>query len=419
MATLQQGYLFDDRYQLLQKLGEGGYAEVWLVEDTKAQLTLVLKIFLPEAELDDAAVELFRKEFSLVYNLNHPNLLKYSFFDICVGYPYLVMPYYSKGSAESLLGRCNEQMAWQYLRDVASGLTCLHGHHPAIIHQDIKPANVLLDENGFIITDFGISASVHSLFIFSDANQRSVKGTRAYMPPEKFLDNPQILVKNDIWSLGASLYELITGQLPFGRQGGETQLKGAEIPFLPSHFSQNLQYVVRKCLSFNPSSRPTAKELEQFAEEQLNNRSYVISPTPSYFSSSGNTTFPKSYDNVYASGKKSSWDNGSQNKKRDLFPWLLAAICVVGVSVLAYLFVHIFSGQKELESKPSDVLVEEPVITPQSKTSKKVVRKKETERGVTEEEEDVAVDVFGEQHTNKTTFVSTLFGSDEDETDSE
>ena len=63
--------------------------------------------------------------------------------------------------------------------------------------------------------------------------------------------------------------------------------------------------------------------------------------------------------------------------------------------------------------------VEEPVITPPSKTSTKVVRKKETERGVTEEEEDVAVDVFGEQHTNKTTFVSTLFGSDEDETDGE
>ena len=98
MAQLQQGYLFDNRYRLLRKLGKGGYSEVWLVEDINVGMEQVLKIFLPDAQLDNAAKDLFCNEYKLVYNLNHPNLLKYSYFGVCVGYPYLLMPYYNEGS---------------------------------------------------------------------------------------------------------------------------------------------------------------------------------------------------------------------------------------------------------------------------------------------------------------------------------
>lgn len=269
MATLQQGYLFDGRYKLLKKLGEGGFSEVWLVEDTSAQLTLVLKVFLPTAQLDESGIEIFRNEFALVYNLNHPNLLKYTYFGVCVGHPYLVMPFYNNGSAEDMLGNCSERKAWQFLHDVAGGLACLHEHQPPIIHQDIKPANVLLDGNSFIITDFGISSNVRHLLGQSAEGKSTVQGTRPYMPPEKFQGGTIPLVASDIWALGASLYELLTGHLPFGGKGGEAQFEESEIPALPGNFSDDLKEVVTQCLSYQPANRPFAADLEQFAADKI------------------------------------------------------------------------------------------------------------------------------------------------------
>lgn len=269
MSRLQKDFLFDGRYKLLKKLGEGGFSEVWLVEDTSAQLTLVLKVFLPSSQLDESGIEMFRQEFALVYNLNHPNLLKYTYFGVCVGHPYLVMPFYNNGSAEDMLGNCTERKAWQFLHDVSAGLACMHEHQPPILHQDIKPANVLLDGSSYIITDFGISSNVRRMLGESADGKSTVQGTRPYMPPEKFVSNPIPLVASDIWALGASLYEMLTGYLPFGGKGGEAQLQGAEIPTIPGNFSDDLKELITQCLSSQPSDRPFAADLEQFASEKL------------------------------------------------------------------------------------------------------------------------------------------------------
>lgn len=269
MSRLQKDYLFDGRYKLLKKLGEGGFSEVWLVEDTSAQLTLVLKVFLPSSQLDESGIEMFRQEFALVYNMNHPNLLKYTYFGVCVGHPYLVMPYYNSGSAEDLLGNCSERKAWQFLHDVSSGLACMHEHQPPIIHQDIKPANVLLDGSSYIITDFGISSNVRHMLGDGGEGKSTVQGTRPYMPPEKFQKNSIPLVASDIWALGASLYEMLTGRLPFGGKGGQAQLAGEEIPPLPANYSEDLKDIIFQCLSPIPGNRPFATDLEQFAAAHL------------------------------------------------------------------------------------------------------------------------------------------------------
>ena len=343
MARLQQGYLFDNRYQLLRKLGEGGYSEVWLVQDTVGEMELVLKIFLPDAQLDNKMVDLFRKEFQLVYNINHPNLLKYSQFNVCMGYPYLVMPYYRLGSAESLIGRCSEQTGWKYLRDVAAGLARLHAQRPAIIHQDIKPANVLLDSENFIITDFGISASMYSLVKGSSGN-KVVQGTRPYMPPEKYLENPEIYPENDIWSLGASLYELLTGELPFGSKGGAMQLEVLECPELPATFSTELRYVVRKCLSSNPGHRPTAKELSSYADKMVKNPPPPPPPTPPQhtdtpisplYNSQDPLTYPP-YGGGYPSYGRS---------RNNLSMIMIAAASVIGIALVVFFTIFLFNHQ--------------------------------------------------------------------------
>ena len=94
-------------------------------------------------------------------------------------------------------------------------------------------------------------------------------GTIAYMAPELFTKSPSAVMATDIWALGATLYELITGELLFFGQGGVVQLKGAELPELPDSYSQDLRETVASCLSMDTWSRPTASELTGYAESML------------------------------------------------------------------------------------------------------------------------------------------------------
>lgn len=347
MARLQEGYFFDERYKLIRKLGEGAYSEVWLVDDTQLRMKWALKIFLPSAKLDDDSVNLFIEEFKLVHNINHPNLLKYDYFGICVGYPYLVMPYYCDGSAEEILGKCNEQRAWRFLQDVSAGLACLHRQN--IVHQDIKPANVLLDGSDFVITDFGISARMSNM-LDSVNGTRFVQGTRAYMPPEKFNASPQLSIENDIWSLGASLYELLTGRLPFGSSGGEGQVSEHAYLSFPAGISHELQNVVQRCLMKNPAYRPTAKELERIAANQLN-PTYKPVPKPPP------PPLPM-----------------PQPEKR-ILPWLMAAVGVIGIAVVAFVVWVIFSKEPEVkipENPQNTVTIVQEDTSAQNKSEKPI-----------------------------------------------
>lgn len=104
-----QYQLFADRYDLIQLLGRGGFSEVWLAEDTKTNLRVALKIYAPGGGLDDDGVRLFRQEFAMVFELNHTNLLKPTYYDDYNRMPYLVLPYCERGSTESCIGKMTEE----------------------------------------------------------------------------------------------------------------------------------------------------------------------------------------------------------------------------------------------------------------------------------------------------------------------
>lgn len=257
---LRKGYLFHDRYLLVASLGSGASAEVWKAKDTKANnLTVALKIFSEHSEFDTYGLQNFKHEFTTVYNMKQSNLLPPTGYDVCEGRPYLIMQYCENGSCSSMAGRMEEEDVIKFLHDVAAGLEYLHDHN--IIHLDIKPDNILLDDNcNFLVTDFGISVSGNS--DISDSNGMS-GGTRAYMAPERF--EGKTVNASDIWSLGATAVELLTGTPPYGEHGGLLQAEGEPLPELPK-LQPEVKGMIMKCLELDPNKRIRANEIRQKIE---------------------------------------------------------------------------------------------------------------------------------------------------------
>lgn len=262
MAELKIGTKVKDRYILKEFKGSGSFGEVWLAHDEILDSDVAIKIYI---SLDPRGVEEFKSEYITTHGISHPNLLTTTYFDVWEQRPFLVMKYCSKGSSSLLAGKTYEYAVWNFIHDVAAGLKYLHNMPEPIIHQDIKPDNILLSDSGFVITDFGISKKIRSTM--RKQSKRAVgAGATAYMGPERFESDPTPVKASDIWSLGASIYELATGELPFSGLGGGMQRNGAEMPSLDNKWSKDMNMVMQSCLAKETWDRPTAEQLEKYAD---------------------------------------------------------------------------------------------------------------------------------------------------------
>lgn len=264
---LQPDILFHDRYLLREIKGRGSFGEVWLAKDTKLDIDVAVKVYIA---LDTRGVEEFKSEYKTAFGLNHPNLLHAHHFDIFEDRPYLVMPY-CPNSAMNLIGHIDETTVWHFIHDVASGLEYLHSM--GIIHHDIKPDNIMMDADGkFLITDFGISVKFRSTLRRNSTRQvqsKATGGSIPYMAPELFAEQAEAVNASDIWALGATIYEMLTGELPFFGQGGVMQQSGAKVPEIPGDWSENLKKVIRMCLAFESWERPSAHQLIGYSNTVL------------------------------------------------------------------------------------------------------------------------------------------------------
>lgn len=254
----ERGILFNDRYELQEPIGKGGFASVWRVTDTKSRLDVVLKVY---DGVDEEGECLFRSEFAMVHSLNHTNILTPDYYDVYDGTPYIVMTLCEKGSATKLIGKASESQVWDFIRQVAAGLAYMHRRD--IIHKDIKPANILINaENQYMISDFGISTRLRNTMRHSEKGNTG-SGTIAYMPYEALKKNPIESFARDIWSFGASVYEIMTGDVPFGDYGGITQNgEHGKVPEIRGDkYSRKLKQLVYKCLAFETKDRPSAEEI--------------------------------------------------------------------------------------------------------------------------------------------------------------
>ena len=292
----ESGELFDGRYKLIRPLStDGGTADVWLAIDTYTidssdseeadssdrsadeGVMVAIKIYRPKNALDIDGERRFREEYKIVHNCRHTNLLQPTNYSICNDVPYLELPYCKNGSSETLIGKkLSEKQIWKFVQDVAQGLSYLHAMNPPIIHQDIKPANVLIDDyDNFAITDFGISSytgGVSNSF-YDDGNS----GTMAYMSPERFEDNYEPQASSDIWAFGATLYEILTSKVPFGEEGGRSQLENPKntVTF-NKEISKDIQKLIISCLSINPKERPSASEIVKIAKSHIDGKNSII-----------------------------------------------------------------------------------------------------------------------------------------------
>ena len=293
----KDGKLFDGRYKLLKTLStDGGTADVWLAIDVntidnpellgeesdnfspdESGMMVAFKIYRPKIALDIEGEQRFRDEYKIVHNCRHTNLLQPTNFSICEDTPYLELPYCKNGSSEKLIGKAIEEKdIWKFIFDVSSGLSYLHACTPQIIHQDIKPANVLIDDyNNYAITDFGISSQrggKHG-FYFDEDNS----GTMAYMAPERFCENYIPIAESDIWAFGATLYEILTGEVPFKEEGGKNQLENnLKLKSMGNNIPKDIQKLIFSCLSLNPQERPTANQIIKLSEKHLNTSNSIV-----------------------------------------------------------------------------------------------------------------------------------------------
>lgn len=358
MEDLKEGDIIRGRYALMRFLGNGSFGEVWLAHDQLSSHDVALKIYL---SLDPAGVEEFQREYANTIGLSSPYLLTPEYFDVYGKRPFLVMKYCENGSSSKLAGQISEDKLWDFIYDVASGLETLHSQSDPIVHQDIKPDNILIDSNGrFLITDFGISKRLRATM--RRQSKRDVSsGAMPYMAPERFDANPRLSTVSDIWSLGASIYELATGELPFSGFGGAMQRNGADKPFV-SGYSSQLNTLMQECLCPDVQNRPNATKIKQWASNKSVDKTQNGHPTIKKI-----TSTPGNIIN------HTPVETKIQKKSYSFWPGIIIGIIILGV--IGFLVSKNYKDTKNNRAKsveeiPSDSCLSGVIAPPEAESQK-------------------------------------------------
>jgi len=260
------GTVFDGRYRIIRKLGAGGMADVYLAEDQELGRRVAIKILNDRHAADDSFIERFRREAKNAAGLSHPNIVSIYDRGEAEGTYYIAMEYLDGRSLKELIvgrGPAPVKTAIDYARQILAAVGFAHKH--GIVHRDIKPHNVLVGGEGRLkVTDFGIARSGASQM----TEVGSIIGTAQYLSPEQARGAP-VDQTSDLYSVGAVLYEMLTGQVPFT---GDTPLEIAmkhlsEVPKPPSELRpdvpHDLDSVVLRALAKDPADRyGSAEEMD-------------------------------------------------------------------------------------------------------------------------------------------------------------
>jgi Serine/threonine protein kinase len=202
-------------YRILQKLGSGGSAEIFLAEDANLKRKVALKLLHRHLTADKEKLERFRQEAQWACILNHPNILTIYEVGEQDGVHFIVTEYVE---GETLRQALTRRLPLSTVLDIAIGIASglAAAHEAWIVHRDVKPENIMLRPDGYVkILDFGVAKLTQSLSVSRVRTEpRMLLGTLQYMAPEQ-LRAEGVDPRTDIWGLGSILYEMITGNAPF------------------------------------------------------------------------------------------------------------------------------------------------------------------------------------------------------------
>ena len=270
--------VINDRYEIRERIGRGGMADVFLARDILLDRDVAVKVLFPEHAIDPNFVERFRREAQSVAGLNHPNIV--SVYDWGqTGNTYFMAMEYVQGRTLSDALRRHGPMSPRDAVNVALAIAgaLAFAHRNNVVHRDIKPANILMANDGGIkVVDFGIARALDAGHDAGLTQDGAVMGTATYFSPEQ-AKGEGLDLRSDLYSLGIVLYELLAGRPPFS---GESALATAymqvnqtpeRLRTINSNIPNALEAIVSKCMAKDATLRyRTAEALRDDLNRFLN-----------------------------------------------------------------------------------------------------------------------------------------------------
>ncbi len=361
---ITKGQKINDRYEIVKSIGEGGMANVYLAHDLILDRDVAIKILRGDLSGDEKFVRRFQREALAASSLSHPNIVEMYDVGEDKGMYYIVMEYVKGVTLKQLLkkrGALTLSECIDIMLQLTDGIS--HAHASYIIHRDIKPQNIMIQDNGEIkITDFGIAIALNNTQM---TQTNSIMGSVHYLPPEQ-ASGKVATVKSDIYSMGIMFYELLTGSLPFkGDTAFEIALKQIkdDIPSVRefnNSIPQSVENVVLKATAKNPKNRySSAKEMHDDLLTVLDeNRLDEPRVGFKYVEHDGNITKDDliiDENDERKNGIKLEEDTFEAGHKTNVVLWVLSGIFTMIILALVILFLVSPSINKVPDVKIPDV----------------------------------------------------------------
>ncbi|MBO4396472.1 MAG: Stk1 family PASTA domain-containing Ser/Thr kinase [Eubacterium sp.] len=386
------GTIIGSRYEILEKVGTGGMADVYRAKDHRLNRSVALKILKTEYSEDTKFVSKFRQEAQAVAAITHPNIV--SVYDVGEeeGMHYIVMEFVDGITLKRYIeqkGKLKVKEAVGIALQIAAGLDAAHAHN--IIHRDIKPQNILISRDGTAkVSDFGIAKAASSNTITANA-----MGSVHYISPEQarggFSDE-----KSDIYSLGVTLYEMLSGTMPFTGESAvavalaHIQEDATPLAAIDATIPKGLSNIVAKCMQKKTEMRYASAadliaDMKMFLQDPSGDYGIVKSvyaDSQTIFISNSDVNTLKDASRQQAANRAPEYvQETDEDEEEDVDPKLEKALIIGSIAVALIIFIILIfllgrfiglwgssSSETEPTPTPEATATVDPAAVPEGKT---------------------------------------------------